>query len=111
MENSLFLEEEVGILEMDRVARGLFEVGLGLGVGLAPTLAGLALTALGMASSPLVRGLITELAGLLSVNLLLSILASPVVLIGLIDFRNGIRARAEALSTQGEESRTIPTSP
>lgn len=96
---------------MDRVARGLLEVGVGLGLGVVPTLAVLALVAFGSASSPLVQGLMVELGGLFSVNLVLSILACPVVVLGLWDFRGGLRARAEQLNTESEAGREIPAPP
>jgi hypothetical protein len=52
-----------------------------------------------------------ELAGLFSVNLVLSILACPVVILGLRDFRGGLRARAEQLNAESEAGREIPASP
>ncbi|MEM0444688.1 MAG: hypothetical protein QXO86_04300 [Nitrososphaerota archaeon] len=93
---------------MDRASRGLVTVGLGLGIGVAPTLIGLALVAVGMASSPFVQGLMAELAGLFSVNLLLSLAASPLIVIGLMDFRRGIRARAVLQEPEAEEKEEIP---
>ncbi|GBC70796.1 hypothetical protein HRbin02_00567 [Candidatus Calditenuaceae archaeon HR02] len=95
---------------MDRVARGILEVVVGLGVGVVPTLAALTLVALGLTSSPLVQGLMTELAGSFSVNLVLSILACPVVVLGLRDFRGGLRARAGQINMESEASREIPAS-
>lgn len=89
---------------MDRFSRGLVEVGLGLGVGVAPTLVGVALIALGMASSPFVQGLMAELVGPFSLNLLLSIVSSPVVVLGLLDFRSGLRSRVEVTDEKIEET-------
>ncbi|MCS7146413.1 MAG: hypothetical protein RMJ28_01120 [Nitrososphaerota archaeon] len=92
---------------MDRVVRGLLAVGLGLGFGVAPTVAGVTLVALGMASTPFVKGLMAELAGLFSVNLILSIAASPVIVLGLLEFRSGLRERAELLSKSNSNRQEI----
>ncbi len=86
-------------------------MGVGLGLGVAPTLAALTLVGLGLTSSPFVQGLMAELVGLFSVNLVLSILACPVVVLGLWDFRGGLRARAEQLNTESTASREIPAPP
>lgn len=94
---------------MDRASRGLVAVGLGLGIGVAPTIVGVVLVAVGMASSPIVQGLMSELAGLLSVNLALCIAAAPIIAKGLWDFRKGLRARAELLQPETEESQEIAT--
>jgi len=88
---------------MDRVTAGLVAVGVGMAVGVAPTFLALGLVAAGQAASPVVRMLEAEVFGNISMNLLLSLFASPIVVAGLTAFREGVRRAIAARQTESPQ--------
>ncbi len=91
---------------MDRVTAGLLTIGIGMAVGVAPTFLAVGLVALGQAASPVVRWLEAEVLGAISLNLLLCLFASPVVLAGLATFREGLRRAAARQAETPERQET-----